>query len=169
MRQLRDERWPPNKTLKSFIYLFLKRERWVPVLILRTTVRLTNLFIHRYGTNGCKTRQDCVVNYEAANRAYTAATLSFPFITARAGWLMARQEQHRTRNRPHSSSPLDTDAVTHNSTCSYTHRTIHTPSIAFRHLPPNSARFGYATEGALDFISAQLSSDAVRPSERFGY
>ena len=37
---------------------------------------------------------------------------------------------------------------------------IHTPSIAFRHLPPNSARFGYATEGAL-FISAQLSTDAV--------
>ena len=36
----------------------------------------------------------------------------------------------------------------------------HTPSIAFRHLPPNSARFSYATEGAL-FISAQLSSDAV--------
>ena len=37
---------------------------------------------------------------------------------------------------------------------------VHTPSIAFRHLPPNSARFSYATEGAL-FISAQLSSDAV--------
>ena len=36
----------------------------------------------------------------------------------------------------------------------------HTPSIAFRHLPPNSARFGYATKGAL-FISAQLSTDAV--------
>ena len=33
-------------------------------------------------------------------------------------------------------------------------------SIAFRHLPPNSARFGYATEGAL-FISAQLSTDVV--------
>ena len=30
----------------------------------------------------------------------------------------------------------------------------HTPSIAFRHLPPNSARFSYATEGALGFISA---------------
>ena len=42
----------------------------------------------------------------------------------------------------------------------------HTPSTAFRHLPPNSARFSYATEGAL-FISAQLSSDAV--NERFGY
>ena len=36
----------------------------------------------------------------------------------------------------------------------------HTPSIAFRHLPPNSARFSYPTEGAL-FISAQLSTDAV--------
>ena len=36
----------------------------------------------------------------------------------------------------------------------------HTPSIAFLHLPPNSARFSYATEGVL-FISAQLSTDAV--------
>ena len=36
----------------------------------------------------------------------------------------------------------------------------HTPSIAFRHLPPDSARFSYATKGAL-FISAQPSSDAV--------
>ena len=34
---------------------------------------------------------------------------------------------------------------------------LHTLSIAFRHLPPNSARFGYATL----FISAQLSTDAV--------
>ena len=34
------------------------------------------------------------------------------------------------------------------------------PSIAFRHLPPNSARTGYATEGAL-FVSAKLSIDAV--------
>ena len=36
----------------------------------------------------------------------------------------------------------------------------HTPSITFRHLPPNSARFSYATEGAL-FPSMQLSADAV--------
>ena len=36
----------------------------------------------------------------------------------------------------------------------------HTPSIAFRHLPPNSARFSYANEGTF-FISAQLSTDAV--------
>ena len=35
-----------------------------------------------------------------------------------------------------------------------------TPSITFQHLPPNSARFGYATEGAL-FISTQLSTDVV--------
>ena len=38
----------------------------------------------------------------------------------------------------------------------------------FPALSPNSAGFSYATEGAL-FISAQLSSDAVAPSERFGY
>ena len=37
----------------------------------------------------------------------------------------------------------------------------HTPSTAFRHLPPDSARFSYAAEGALIFISAQLSTDAV--------
>ena len=47
------------------------------VLILWTIVRLTNLFIHRYSTNGRKTLgsvgnlevQDCAVNYEVANRA----------------------------------------------------------------------------------------------------
>ena len=42
----------------------------------------------------------------------------------------------------------------------HTHTHFHTPSIAFRHLPPNSARFSYAAGGAL-FISAQRSSDAV--------
>ena len=36
----------------------------------------------------------------------------------------------------------------------------HTLSAAFWHLPPNSARIGYSTEGAL-FMSAQLSTDAV--------
>ena len=39
-------------------------------------------------------------------------------------------------------------------------RWVYTPSLAFLHLPPNSARIGYATEGAL-FISAQLSTVAV--------
>ena len=39
-------------------------------------------------------------------------------------------------------------------------RSTLTPNIAFRHLPPNSARFKYATEAAL-FTSAQLSTDAV--------
>ena len=37
---------------------------------------------------------------------------------------------------------------------------LYTPCIAFRHLPPNSARFSYATEGAL-FISTQLSNNVV--------
>ena len=36
----------------------------------------------------------------------------------------------------------------------------HTPSIAFRHLPPNSARIGYVIERTL-LISGQLSTDAV--------
>ena len=36
----------------------------------------------------------------------------------------------------------------------------HTLSIAFQHLPPNSARFGYTAEGVF-FISAQLSSNTV--------
>ena len=40
------------------------------------------------------------------------------------------------------------------------HSVYHTPSTAFRHLLPKSARFGYTTEGAL-FISMQLSTDAV--------
>ena len=40
------------------------------------------------------------------------------------------------------------------------HGVPHTPRITFRHPPPNSARFSYATEGIL-FISAQLSIDAV--------
>ena len=32
-------------------------------------------------------------------------------------------------------------------------------SMAFRHLPPNFAKIGYPTEGAL-FISAQMSNDS---------
>ena len=39
-------------------------------------------------------------------------------------------------------------------------RLLHTPSTTFRHLPPNSARFGDVTDEAL-FISAQLFTDAV--------
>ena len=37
---------------------------------------------------------------------------------------------------------------------------IHTPSIAFWHLPLNSVWFGYVTEGVL-FISMQLSTNTV--------
>ena len=48
-----------------------------------------------------------------------------------------------------------------------------TPCIAFRHLPPNSARFGYATEGTLDLHlraadhSALLTTDAVGALQTF--
>ena len=40
------------------------------------------------------------------------------------------------------------------------HDRAHSPSTAFRHLPPNYDRFSYATEGTL-FISVQLSTDVV--------
>ena len=60
----------------------------------------------------------------------------------------ARETQTSKRAMYWSNSDLATEGA------------LHTPSIAFRHLPPNSARFSYATEGAL-LISAQLSTDAV--------
>jgi len=43
----------------------------------------------------------------------------------------------------------------------------HTPSVTVWHLPPNSARFGYANDGAL-FISVQLSTDSQCPRKGLG-
>ena len=57
---------------------------------------------------------------------------------------------------PMSPSPL----LLSSSKTSLVNNHIHTPSIAFHLLPPNSARTGYTTEEAL-FISAQLSTDVV--------
>ena len=50
------------------------------------------------------------------------------------------------------------------------HSSGHTPSTAYRHLPPNSARFSYATEGATPALSPR-SCPPTRsaPSESFGY
>ena len=49
------------------------------------------------------------------------------------------------------------------------HQTEHTPNIAFRHLPPNSARFGYATEGALDlYLRVAVHRRGQRPSKGSG-
>ena len=46
---------------------------------------------------------------------------------------------------------------------------VHTPSIAFRHLPPNSARFGYATEGALDlYLRAAVHRRGQSPPKGLG-
>ena len=39
----------------------------------------------------------------------------------------------------------------------------HTPSIAFRHLPPNSTRFSYATEGALFVPSTHVNMRRIPP------
>ena len=44
---------------------------------------------------------------------------------------------------------LDWTDVTRATRNTATQTGWHSPSIAFRHLPPNSARFSYATEGAL--------------------
>ena len=58
--------------------------------------------------------------------------------------------------QPTQNPPLPTSLLPTPAPREYTH----IPSTAFRHLPPNSARFSYATEEAL-FISALLSTDAV--------
>ena len=65
------------------------------------------------------------------------------------GTLYLRAAVHRRDQRPQKVSGTN-----------MTVEATHIPSTAFWHLPPNSARFTYATEGAL-FISAQLFSDAV--------
>ena len=45
----------------------------------------------------------------------------------------------------------------------------HTPSIAFRHLPPNSATGGYATEGALSlYLPVAVHRRGQRPPKCSG-
>ena len=44
----------------------------------------------------------------------------------------------------------------------------HTPSTAFRHLPPNSARIGNATEGALFHLRAAVHRRCQRRSKGLG-
>ena len=44
----------------------------------------------------------------------------------------------------------------------------HTPSIAFRHLPPNSARFSYAIEGATLYLHAAVQRRGQRPPKGSG-
>ena len=40
---------------------------------------------------------------------------------------------------------------------------VHCPSIAFRHLPPNSARTGYATDRATLYLRAAVHRRGQRP------
>ena len=78
---------------------------------------------------------------------------------------------HLPRNRPEVTAAASRDFLRERLRCYGIHSCkpaslnrplgqSQTPSTVFRHLPPNSARFNYATEEAL-FISAQLSTDAV--------
>ena len=51
------------------------------------------------------------------------------------------------------------------------HTSTHTPSIAFRHLPRNSAKFGYATEGVLGlylYLRAAVHRCCHRPPKGLG-
>ena len=48
------------------------------------------------------------------------------------------------------------------------HTKNHTPSITFQHLPPNSARFGYATEGALFYLHTAVHRRGQRHPKGLG-
>ena len=93
--------------------------------------------------------------------------MSVTNITTTVREAIERQRKHRRMgqcarlHRQHSHQPVDV-----NEWRDLQQQRLHTPSIAFRHLPPNSARCSYATEGAL-FISYPATRSA--PSERFGY
>ena len=78
--------------------------------------------------------------------------------TPEAGHLLHAKQKNKEKDVLTLGPAPSLSSVFYLSLLSHTSR--HTPNTAFRHLPPNSARFDYATEGAL-FISAQLSSDAV--------
>ena len=56
----------------------------------------------------------------------------------------------------------------HHSSCCNRDGGMHTPSIAFRHLPPNSARFSYATEGALFYLHAAVQRRGLHPPKGSG-
>ena len=45
---------------------------------------------------------------------------------------------------------------------------LHTPSTAFRHLPPNSARFSYATERGTLYLRAAVHRRGQRPPKGSG-
>ena len=76
---------------------------------------------------------------------YTVAMLTDPIFSQSANIALTEKNEHSDRNV--NSCVEETRLYAHSE-----HR--------FPARPPNSARFSYATEGAL-FISAQLSSDAV--------
>ena len=67
---------------------------------------------------------------------------------------------HTNHSHNFSSSSIVEQSGSFTHTHTHTHTHTLSPSIAFWHIPANSARFSYATEGAL-FISAQLSTDVV--------
>ena len=102
-------------------------------------------------------RQTETEMWEKRKRVCYLCNLLFSDVTH---WMICTLRQRRSLTQNSGSSDLCqcTLEVLHRAVDRLPH--THTLSIAFRHLPPNSARFGYVTKGAL-FISAQLSTDAV--------
>ena len=58
--------------------------------------------------------------------------------------------------------PSDLDEVTGRE------KAHHTPSTAFRNLPPNFARFSYATEGGILYLRAAVHRRGQRPPKGSG-
>ena len=78
------------------------------------------------------------------------------------GFRPKTQQQQKT-NKNNKKNQLSK----HNKAKS-SHSPGHTPSIAFRHLPPDSARFGYATEGTLFYLCAAVQRRDQRPPKGSG-
>ena len=128
------------KKISLFIFLFV-----LSVLVLAPSDYIIRSFSQKLGRSTCQP-EEC-----------SCTTLSVPGSIVRNSLplnirLSASLSSVKAQLRRISSSP-----PFHGM---YIYMCLHTPSIAFWHVPPNYARFGYATEGAL-FISALLSTDAV--------
>ena len=143
------KRYLPIGIFLSFLFFFFN-----PQLIVRD--RVSYNVVH-YQTRLCTVVMFPVQRFEPhtyITEKFDALEMHLLFSVASLhSW--KNREIWRIRNRKTLIILNCVASLTHGRHC-----VGHTPSIAFRHLPPNSARFGYATEGA-HFISAQLSSDAA--------
>ena len=173
----------PNYPLLTYPFIRLSRPHhalWssnYPILIqLSISLPLTKLSIplHSQPTHPAFTGQQGHVNWDPSPQKHHLSNTSlgagkiFPISAPEAEDATFNKNSLRSRGTDLGfPTPLYTFKAHIPCMRRFCVRSCHTPSTTFQHLPPNSARFSYATEGAL-FISAQLSTDTA-PSERFGY